>query len=87
MDVSNSIVPIFVETDVPKIIKQIGTGVFVDFQSMPFLFTAAHVSDELNYGRLLVPTVNGISEIDGYLAYIDLPPQIKRNGSMYLTKP
>jgi len=79
LEVSNSIVPIFVETKIPKGIKQIGTAVFVDFQSMPFLFTAAHVSDDLSHGKLLVPTVNGLSEIDGYLAYIDLPPEISRN--------
>ena len=79
MEVSNSLVPIFVETEVPKGIKQIGTGVFVDFQSMPFLFTAAHVSDHLSYGKLLVPTINGLSGIDGYLAYIDLPPEVTKN--------
>lgn len=79
MDVTNSIVPIFRHTEIPKEVKQIGTAVFVDFQSMPFLFTAAHVSDDLDYGKLLVPTVNGLSEIDGYLAYVDLPPGMARN--------
>lgn len=79
MDVDKSLVPIFIETDLPKGVKQIGTGVFIDFQSEPFLFTAAHVTDVLKNGRLLVPTVNGLTEIEGYLAHIDLPPELSRN--------
>lgn len=78
MHVDKSLVPIFIETEVPKTIKQIGTGVFLDFQSEPFLFTAAHVTDNLKYGNILVPTNNGLSKIDGYLAHIDLPPELSR---------
>jgi len=78
MDVSESLVPLFIETKIPKGVKQIGTGVFLEFQSQPFLFTAAHVTDDLNKGKLLVPTVHGLSEIDGYLAHIDLPPEESR---------
>ncbi|HDS1201089.1 hypothetical protein NDN17_20840 [Shewanella algae] len=79
MEVDKSIVPIFIETEVPKRISQIGTAVFVDFQNMPFLFTAAHVTDDMENGTLLVPTVEGLSEIDGYTAYVDLPPEIPRS--------
>lgn len=79
MEVDSCLVPIFIETAVPKQIKQIGTGVFLDFQSAPFLLTAAHVTDELGSGSLLVPTVNGLSEIVGYHAHIDLLPELTRN--------
>lgn len=79
MDVDSCLVPIFIETEVPKQIKQIGTGVFLDFQSAPFLLTAAHVTDEFKKGSLLVPTFHGLSEIEGYHAHIDLLPEMTRN--------
>jgi len=79
MEVDSCLVPVFIETEVPKQIEQVGTGVFLDFQSAPFLLTAAHVTDELKNGNLLVPTVNGLSEIEGYHAHIDLLPELTRN--------
>lgn len=79
MDVDKSLVPIFLETEIPKGIKQIGTGVFIDCQNEPFLFTAAHVTDDLENGRLLAPTSNGLSEIEGYQAHLALPPELSRN--------
>lgn len=79
MEVDSCLVPIFIETEVPKQIEQVGTGVFLDFQSAPFLLTAAHVTDELKNGNLLVPTVNGLSEIEGYHAHIDLLPELTRD--------
>lgn len=79
MEVDSCLVPIFIETEVPKQIKQIGTGVFLDFQSAPFLLTAAHVTDEFQNGNLLVPTSNGLSEIEGYHAHVDLLPEMSRN--------
>ncbi len=78
MEVDKALVPLFIETEIPKGVKQIGSGVFLEFQSEPFLFTAAHVTDELKEGRLLVPTVNGLCEIDGYLAHVDLLPEMFR---------
>jgi hypothetical protein len=78
-DPYNSIVPIFIETKIPKRIIQIGTGVFIDFHDTPFLITAAHVTDELKNGELLVPTRDGLSPIEGYMAHIDLPPDIPRS--------
>ncbi|GAB5451131.1 MAG: hypothetical protein Hals2KO_14590 [Halioglobus sp.] len=52
---------------------------FVDFQSEPFLFTVAHVTDEMASGRLLVPTVDGLSELQGYMAHLDLLPEQSRS--------
>ncbi len=78
MDVSDSLVPIFIKTEVPKGVKQIGTGVFLEFQSLPFLFTSAHVTDDLSKGKLLIPTAHGLSEINGYLSHIDLLPETSR---------
>jgi hypothetical protein len=78
VNVDKSIVPIYIRTEIPKRIVQIGTAVFVDFQNMPFLFTAAHVTDDMENGALLVPTSEGLLEIDGYTAFIDRPPEISR---------
>ncbi|WP_297807352.1 hypothetical protein [uncultured Methylophaga sp.] len=79
MEVNQALIPIFIETEIPKGIKQIGTGVFIDFRSQPFLFTAAHVTDSLQNGKLLVPTIEGLEEIEGYLAHLDLLPELSRN--------
>jgi len=79
MEVDNCLVPIFIETEVPVQVKQVGTGVFLDFQCTPFLLTSAHVTDQLQYGNLLVPTINGLSRIEGYYAHIDLPHEMTRS--------
>jgi len=47
---------------------------FVELQSDLFLFTAAHVTDDLKNGELLVPTSNGLSPVEGYLAHVDISP-------------
>ena len=78
-DPYDSMVPIYIKTDVPKRIKQIGTGVFIDMYNEPFLLTAAHVTDDLKNGELLVPTLHGLSPIEGYMAHIDLPPETPRS--------
>lgn len=77
-DPFNSLVPIYLETKNPSRTIQIGTGVFVDIRNMPFLLTAAHVTDALKNGNLLVPTRDGLTQIEGYLAHIDFPPDISR---------
>lgn len=77
-DPYDSLVPVFLETEIPKRVVQIGTAIFHEFLGEPFLFTAAHVIDELKNGTLLVPTVAGLSPIDGYMAHIDIPPEVSR---------
>lgn len=78
VDPHESLVPIFVEHLSSGKIEQIGTGIFIEFQGAPFIFTAAHVTDITEHGSLMVPTKNGISAIDGYMAYVDLLPESKR---------
>ncbi|MGA7949495.1 MAG: hypothetical protein WCA45_04950 [Thiobacillaceae bacterium] len=78
-DPYDSLVPIFLETQTPQRVSQIGTAVFVELRGEPFLYTAAHVADDLKSGHLLVPTDNGLQAIDGYIAYVDLPPHIPRS--------
>lgn len=77
-DPFDALVPIFLETHVPVRMHQIGTGVFIHFLGHYCLFTAAHVTDESKQGELMVPTSEGIVPIEGYLQYIDLPPELKR---------
>lgn len=79
MEVHKALVPIFIEIEIPKSTKQIGTGVFIYDQAEPFLYTAAHVTDDLQNGRLLVPTKDGLSQIEGYLGYLDLLPGSSRD--------
>lgn len=78
IDPHESLVPIFVEHLSSGRIEQVGTGIFVEYQGSPFLFTAAHVTDIAKYGRMMAPTRNGISEIEGYMAYVDLLPECER---------
>lgn len=77
-DPYDSLVPVFLSTEIPKRVIQIGTAIFRELQGKPFLLTAAHVTDELRNGTLLVPTEAGLSPIEGYMAHIDLPPEISR---------
>lgn len=78
-DPYNSLVPIFRETTVPKGIKQVATAVYVKNQMGEFLYTAAHVTDDLAHSKLLVPLDGILTEIEGYIAFIDLPPEYHRN--------
>lgn len=77
-DPYDSLVPVFIATEIPKRVHQIGTAIFHEFWGESFLITVAHVTDELKNGVLLVPTVHGLSPIDGYMACIDLPPEVFR---------
>ncbi len=77
-DPYKGLVPIFLETDIPRSFRQIGSAVFVRVRGIRFLFTAAHVLDELERGQLLVPTSNGIEPIEGYYAFKDLLPEETR---------
>jgi len=79
VDPHDSLVPIFVEHLSSGKVEQVGTGIFIEFQGAPFLFTAAHVTDITEYGSLMAPTANGISAIDGYMAYVDLLPESNRS--------
>lgn len=78
-DPYNSLVPIFLETELPQRLQQMGTAIFIEQNSEPFLITAAHVTDDLRHGELLVPTIDGLSPIEGYVAHVDLPPEFSRN--------
>jgi hypothetical protein len=77
-DPYDSLVPVFLETEIPNRVYQIGTAIFRELWGEPFLFTAAHVTDELKNGTLRVPTEAGLSPIEGYMAHIDIPPEISR---------
>lgn len=77
-DPYDSLVPVFLKTEIPKRVHQIGTAIFRELWGEPFLFTAAHVTDKIKNGMLLVPTAEGLSPIDGYMAHIDLPPEVSR---------
>jgi hypothetical protein len=78
-DPYDALVPIFHSSESPRRLQQIGSAVFLHIDCEPFLLTAAHVTDALNAGDLLVPTEHGLAPIDGYMAYIDLPPQVTRS--------
>jgi hypothetical protein len=77
-DPEHALVPLFVKPKYADHYEQIGTGIFIDFQNQPFLFTAAHVTDHLEYSELLAPAYGGIHPVDGYVSYIDLLPEMTR---------
>lgn len=78
-DPEDALVPLFAKAKDLKGFEQVGTGIFIDFQSQPFLFTAAHVADFLDSGDLFVPAHGGMQAIDGYVGYIDLLPGMRRS--------
>lgn len=77
-DPYDALVPIFLRTELPQRLRQMGTAIFVELHGEPFLYTAAHVTDDRKHGELLLYFNNKYWPIDGYLAYIDLPPEISR---------
>ncbi|QGG77089.1 hypothetical protein [Pseudomonas syringae] len=78
IDPQEALVPIFVESRDSGRIQQVGTGIFLELQEKPFLFTAAHVTDTMHSGQLMVPNSDGLVEIEGYMACVDLPPEENR---------
>jgi hypothetical protein len=77
-DPEHALVPLFVKAKYSEHYEQVGTGIFIDFQNEPFLFTAAHVTDHLGNSELFVPAHGGIQPLDGYVGYIDLLPGMTR---------
>ena len=77
-DPYDALVPVFLHTELPQKLRQFGSAVFFELHGNPYLLTAAHVTDGLKHGELLVPTGEGLVPIEGYLGYIDLPPEIQR---------
>lgn len=77
-DPYDALVPVFLETKSPNRVSQMGTAVFVEVHGEPFLYTAAHVIDDRLNGELLVPTSGGLAPIEGYMAWVDLPPGERR---------
>ncbi len=73
-DPEECLIPIFVEARHCGELKQIGTGLFIEFMSELCIFTAAHVTDNIKDSKLWVPAHDGIYPIQGYLGHIDLLP-------------
>lgn len=77
-DPEDALVPLFVRQQYSESYEQVGTGILIDFQNQPFLFTAAHVIDHIEHSDLLVPAYGGIDSIDGYVTYSDILPGMSR---------
>jgi hypothetical protein len=77
-DPEDALVPLFAESSNSNALSHVGTGILVDFHTKPFLFTAAHVTDNLQHANLCVPTNVGIGPIVGYVGNVDLDPGQER---------
>lgn len=77
-DPDDAVVPVFAESLRGGGLTHVGTGLFVEFRSQPFLFTAAHVADNLQHSDLWVPAHDGIYPIQGYVGYVDTLPEQRR---------
>jgi hypothetical protein len=78
-DSADSLIPLFIKQEGNRSPVQFGTAIFVIQDSEPFLLTAAHVTDEALKENVIVPTPIGFEKIQGYMAYIDLLPEMKRS--------
>jgi len=78
-DPYDAIVPVFGESQRGEGFTHVGTGVFIELQSQPFLLTAAHVTDNLKHSQLWVPAHDSIYPIQGYVGYVDLLPEQVRS--------
>lgn len=85
-DPDDAVVPLFAESLRGGGLTHVGTGLFVEFRSQPFLFTAAHVTDNLQHSELWVPAHDSIYPIQGYVAAACPLEQRKStpSGSMWL---
>lgn len=63
------VVPLFRSKKDTSEVDQIASGVLLRISSQSFLLTAAHVTDELDTGYLLVPGENGLIGVGGYVSY------------------
>ena len=72
-------VPVYVRESQKTKPKHFGTGVFLIYRDLPYLFTVAHVTDGANQGQLVLPIGDKFLEPEGFLRYIDLPPEIPRS--------
>jgi hypothetical protein len=79
----DALCPIFVKYNLKGKLKQFGTGVLIDISGITFLLTAAHVIDEKKYGDILVPTDEGLKQIEGVFSYLDLPNNKTRREDIF----
>lgn len=63
----DAILPIFYNDKHSSILEHIGSCVLLQIGEEVFLLTAAHVTDRSVTGILLIPTIDGIAPIRGYL--------------------
>lgn len=74
----DSLVPIYIEWSHSGKVEQIATAVYVSNQMGRFLFTAAHVTDDRENGRLLIPLCGQLQEVYGYVAHNVVLPDESR---------
>ncbi|HMN49022.1 MAG TPA: hypothetical protein PKD67_07810 [Ignavibacteriaceae bacterium] len=79
----DALCPIFLRHNLKNTLTQIGTGVLLRIDEHTFLFTAAHVIDEIKYGYLLIPTNSGLKEIEGSYSYLDISKNKTRKDDIY----
>ncbi|MCA9500575.1 MAG: hypothetical protein KC588_15385 [Nitrospira sp.] len=79
LDPDDAVVPVFAEGLYGGGLRHLGTGIFLDFWSQPFLLTAAHVTDSIEHSNLWVPAHDGIYPIQGYVSFVDLLPGQRRS--------
>lgn len=69
----DALCPIFLINNLKNSIDQIGTGVLINIFNFIFLLTAAHVIDEMDHGDILIPTKQGLQQIEGTYSYLRTP--------------
>lgn len=79
----DALCPIFLSHKLKTSIDQIGTGVLINISNFAFLLTAAHVMDEMNHGDILIPTNEGLKQIEGTYSYLETPLGKTRDDDIY----
>lgn len=75
---TDAICPIFFKKTGHEKLEQIGSSVVIKIKNRLFLLTVAHITDFLNYGILLIPTIDGFSQLYGHYSSFKIPTGDRR---------
>ena len=79
----DALCPIFLSHNLKNSYEQIATGVLIEISDITFLLTAAHVIDKMKYGDILIPTNDGLKNLEGTFSNLEIPKNKTREEDIW----